>query len=129
MFKSINQKFMVGLPCLPLSCLASPIVPKQFQGVWVDKQAGVTCKNADTKGDVKFVINAKGTYQHEQSCTLQKIRKQSKTSLTADWSCMEESETYIQSYTMTINKKHELLRSGGALPLIYCGLPPKNPTF
>ncbi|MFW2176967.1 MULTISPECIES: hypothetical protein [unclassified Moraxella] len=123
MVKPIFQKSMIGLICFPLVCLANPTVPKQFQGLWVYKENGATCKNFGEK----FIIDAKGTHQLEQSCSPKKIHKQSKTNLTADWACMEEGEEYIQSYTMTINKKHELLRSGGALPLRYCGLPPNKP--
>ena len=125
----VVKKTLLCLSLLPVLSFASPTVPKQFQGLWVAKQTGVTCKNADTKGDVKFVSNAKGTYQHEQSCSLKKIRKQSKNSLTADWQCMEEGDEYSQSYTMMINKKHQLLRGGGTQPLQYCGLPPKEPIF
>ena len=106
---ALAQLIALTILCLPLHALAANRVsiPKQFQGLWADRQVG--CKKNPVDSDTGYAINATSILQHEQSCVIYGITNAGPNFITAKFECREEDMMNKNTFTLRISKNGKSL--------------------
>jgi hypothetical protein len=109
MQKTATALLIALLHCSASSAPTSPFsFPKKIQGVWADKPAAC---NGDVVADGSgYEIEVKIIRQLDENCHIVKVKRESATALTADFSCSWSDGPYPKTMALSLSADESRLQ-------------------